>query len=79
MLGLDWMHDPTYRLSLGVLNRGWNVTVSEWTNTLIRRVCVCWTQLCYFITKTFPLLSSSDFSPWKLHIHLKMNHKQNES
>lgn len=38
----SWRHDQTYRLTLGVLNSQWNVTVeSEWGNTLNRRVCVC--------------------------------------
>lgn len=82
MLGLDWRHDPTYRLSLGVLNRGWNVTVSEWSNTLIRRVCVCvghnyvTSSLKPFpssLPLTFPRGNYIYTSRWIIN---KMNHKE---
>ena len=86
MLGLDWRHDPTYRLSLGLLNRDWNVTVSEWSNTLIRRVCVC-VCVCVghsYITSspkpfnsspplTFPHGNDIYTSRWIIN---KMNHKE---
>lgn len=55
MLGLDWRHNPTYRLSLGVLSRRWNVTVSEWSNT--DQTCVSVGHNC--VTSSLKLFPSS--------------------